>query len=108
MSGDFRTGLRIDASHPALAGHFPGVPVVPGVVLLERVAAAWKAWRGGSVGELDARFNHPLRPDEDAAIELSGDASRIRFVVVRSDGTMIAQGHMEHGHMEQDDMEVTS
>lgn len=95
MSADFRIGLRIDATHPALAGHFPGSPVVPGVVLLERVAAAWKAWQGGCVGRLDARFTRPLRPDEDAAIELRGDAARARFRITRSDGSVIAQGHME-------------
>lgn len=34
-----RTALRIGADHPCLPGHFPGRPVVPGVVLLDRVAA---------------------------------------------------------------------
>ncbi len=95
MKDAFRFDLRIDANHPALAGHFPGDPVVPGVVLLERVAAAWKAWRGGIVGKLDARFTRPLRPAEDAAIHLCGDAARVRFEVTRSDGAVIAQGHME-------------
>jgi 3-hydroxymyristoyl/3-hydroxydecanoyl-(acyl carrier protein) dehydratase len=48
MNDAFRTALRIEAAHPALAGHFPGNPVVPGVVLLERVAAAWRGWRGNA------------------------------------------------------------
>lgn len=98
MSGTFRTSLRIESTHPALAGHFPGDPVVPGVVLLERVGAAWQAWCGGRVDQLDARFTHPLRPEEDAAIELQGDAARVRFVVKRRDDTVLAQGCMEQGH----------
>jgi len=31
--------LRIDASHPVFDGHFPGAPVLPGVVQLEMVKA---------------------------------------------------------------------
>lgn len=33
------TQQSIAADHPALAGHFPGHPLVPGVVLLQRVEA---------------------------------------------------------------------
>ena len=31
--------LRIGVDHPALPGHFPGQPVVPGVLILEAVLA---------------------------------------------------------------------
>lgn len=92
MSATYRAAFVIGADHPALPGHFPGNPVVPGVVLLERVAAACKAWRGDTVGALDAKFLRPLLPDEPAAVELREDGSRVRFDVVRADGEVLARG----------------
>lgn len=94
MSGaSFATDLRIAADHPALPGHFPGNPVVPGVVLLERVAAALRGWRGANVVTLDVKFLQPLLPDQDARIELSADAARgVRFAVTRADGAVLARG----------------
>src|SRR6185437_10590597 len=51
--------------------------LVPGVVLLERVAAALRTWRGERVQKMDAKFVQSLRADEDALIELHADAARI-------------------------------
>jgi 3-hydroxymyristoyl/3-hydroxydecanoyl-(acyl carrier protein) dehydratase len=95
MNDTFRAALRIDASHPALAGHFPGNPVVPGVVVLERVAAVLHAWRGERVEKLDAKFVQPLLPDEDAVIELEADAARVHFTVTRMDGVALARGSLQ-------------
>lgn len=40
QSGNQITGtLQIDAAHPVFQGHFPGSPVLPGVVQLEMVKA---------------------------------------------------------------------
>lgn len=85
--------LRIAPEHPALPGHFPGAPLVPGVVLLERVAAALAAWRGASVARLDAKFVQPLLPDEAATITLRDEGARVRFEVARAaDGCALARG----------------
>jgi 3-hydroxymyristoyl/3-hydroxydecanoyl-(acyl carrier protein) dehydratase len=92
MNDSFQAALRVDPSHPALTGHFPGNPIVPGVVLLERVAAALRAWRGERIEKLDAKFVQPLLPDEDAMIELRADAGRILFAVRRVDGVPLARG----------------
>jgi 3-hydroxymyristoyl/3-hydroxydecanoyl-(acyl carrier protein) dehydratase len=95
MTESFRTGLLIEAAHPSLPGHFPGHPVVPGVVLLERVAAALQAWRGTAVAALDAKFLKPLQPGEPAEIELHESGGRVRFCVTHAGGAVLARGTLE-------------
>src|SRR4030095_8551398 len=41
-----RATVRIPATHPALPGHFPGRPIVPGVVLLQCVLDEAERWLG--------------------------------------------------------------
>ena len=84
--------LCIAPEHPALPGHFPGDPLVPGVVVLERVAAALKAWKNSAVGKLDTKFVQPLRPGEEATIVLNDDGARVRFEVTRAEGGVLARG----------------
>jgi 3-hydroxymyristoyl/3-hydroxydecanoyl-(acyl carrier protein) dehydratase len=83
----------ISELHPALAGHFPGNPVVPGVVILDHVCRALTRDYGVRVKALPAvKFHAPLQPAEVFAIELSPAGSdRYRFRVVRG-ATLIAAG----------------
>lgn len=80
----------IDAAHPALPGHFPGRPIVPGVVLLDRVIEAIETAHG-EMPELrlpQVKFLQPLLPGEAAHIELIGAAPRWRFRVLRGDDVL--------------------
>ncbi len=90
--------LCIGANHPALPGHFPGQPLVPGVILLEQVALALRAWRGQRLSQVfEAKFVAPLRPNETALLRLSETAAngtRIRFEIER-DGILLARGVVE-------------
>ena len=83
--------LRIDATHPSLPGHFPGDPIVPGVVLLDRVAACLEQAGYGVAKLSTVKFLAPLRPGEDATLRFDGDAQRLRFRVERA-GTPILSG----------------
>lgn len=94
----FEQELCIDAAHPALPGHFPGQPLVPGVVLLEQLALALRAWRGQRLaGVLEAKFVAPLLPDQVAMLRLTEtDAERSRFrFEIRRDGSLLARGVIE-------------
>jgi 3-hydroxyacyl-[acyl-carrier-protein] dehydratase len=89
--------LIIPADHPSLAGHFPGNPVVPGVVVLDHVLDAVEAWLGELPGELrlpQVKFLQPLLPGQAAEISLQRHGSRLRFAVSR-DGGLIASGELE-------------
>jgi 3-hydroxyacyl-[acyl-carrier-protein] dehydratase len=81
--------------HPSLSGHFPGHPVVPGVVVLERVIDAIET-RHGPLGALrlpQVKFMQPLLPGETARVVLEGEPPRWRFQVLR-DGVLLASGEV--------------
>ena len=69
----FEVRRTIPADHPSLAGHFPGTPIVPAVVILDEVAAALVEWRNNSqVAEISTvKFLAPLKPEEPFSILLS-------------------------------------
>lgn len=76
--------FTIDAGHPALAGHFPGHPIAPGVLLLQHVADALRAIAGERMtGVQEAKFIQPLLPGESASVALAGGEGRWKFTVAR-------------------------
>jgi 3-hydroxymyristoyl/3-hydroxydecanoyl-(acyl carrier protein) dehydratase len=95
--------FAIPHDHPSLPGHFPGRPVVPGVVVLDRVIEAIEA-RHGPLGAMrlpQVKFVQPLLPGEVAAITFEafegaarGEQARSwRFRVTRA-GAPIASGEV--------------
>lgn len=87
--------FHIAASHPALPGHFPGYPVVPGVVLLERVAAAVERVFGARIAGLpQVKFLRRLRPDEVAELRVERDGTKARFAI-RREQEIVASGTLE-------------
>ena len=67
-----QTPLTIPADHPAFAGHFPGMPIVPGVVLLDEALHAIGTTTGISLAACfinSVKFLSPLKPGEAIVIE---------------------------------------
>ncbi len=91
----------IAADHPSLAGHFPGNPIVPGLVILEEVVGAFEDWRSGNrvVGMPVVKFLAPLRPEQAFAIRFAESGARgIRFECIGDDGRPLAQGCLTIAH----------
>jgi 3-hydroxymyristoyl/3-hydroxydecanoyl-(acyl carrier protein) dehydratase len=74
--------FSIPATHPSLPGHFPGNPVVRGVVLLDAVLACL---RGTTLAT--AKFTAPVRAGED--VEVAAEGARFACTV---GGTPVLHG----------------
>jgi 3-hydroxyacyl-[acyl-carrier-protein] dehydratase len=91
-----RSEFRVSPDHPALPGHFPGRPVVPGVLLLDGVIEAAERWLGIPVrvrGLRQAKFLASLLPGETAHLELELTNDSLDFVIER-DQAIIAKGSL--------------
>src|SRR3981081_1430529 len=87
--------VPVPAEHPALAGHFPGAPILPGVLLLDEMVCAVEQdrsqpgtrWRIGAAKlEKTGRPGEPLTPEPEP---LSNGS--IRFSI-SSAGQPVAHG----------------
>jgi 3-hydroxyacyl-[acyl-carrier-protein] dehydratase len=95
MLGSGTASLRFAVGHPAVAGHFPGNPIIPGAVLLRDVMtaidSAWNAPIDGAAtrGEIrSAKFHQPVRPGDALVISWAVEsAGELRFTctIVGSD-----------------------
>ena len=75
----FEFRVCVSADHPSLAGHFPGNPVVPGVVLLDAIMVNLERSTGCRVVCLQqVKFLSMLQPGEPAIArcEVTGDTAK--------------------------------
>lgn len=80
------TCWTIPPDHPAFAGHFPGRPILPGVVLLDTVLQVIARTSGITLDSCEissVKFLSPANPGDELLIEHSVSASgTIRFDIM--------------------------
>ena len=81
--------FTIGRDHPCLPGHFPGNPIVPGVVLLDEATALILTAEPGRTlaGLPTVRFARPVRPGD--LVQVAYAAGRFACTV---DGTAVVTG----------------
>jgi 3-hydroxymyristoyl/3-hydroxydecanoyl-(acyl carrier protein) dehydratase len=87
--------LTITKDHPALPGHFPGRPVVPGVVILDEVIETLKHRYGGSLivtGLPAVKLSSPLTPDEPLTITIESEDVESAAFRCRVGSRLVASG----------------
>lgn len=95
LAAEFNWQVPID--HPALAGHFPGSPIVPGVVLLDRAirfaeqltSRTRSDWQIGH-----AKFFSPARPGDLLTFALQEKGGGAIAFTIRAAGREVAAGSL--------------
>jgi 3-hydroxyacyl-[acyl-carrier-protein] dehydratase len=95
----FEVHRAIMADHPSLPGHFPDAPLVPGVLILDEVLAAFRDWNKDCqiTAIPTVKFLQPLKPEQSFAICFSAskdDASQINFCC-SIEGRAIVEGQLQ-------------
>jgi 3-hydroxyacyl-[acyl-carrier-protein] dehydratase len=87
--------LGVEATHPAFEGHFPGAPVLPGVVMLDEAIRALELASGGAPRGwriASVKFLKVIGPGEPLVLEQERLTSgAIRFTI-SSAGQAVASG----------------
>ena len=92
--------LRITSDLAPLAGHFPGLPIVPGVALVDwavRLAVRHVGFLDDGAARLQIKFRRVLRPDGDVTLTLRKVSDRcVRFEYRHLD-TVFSSGTVTSG-----------
>ncbi|WP_158802931.1 hypothetical protein [Acidisoma sp. L85] len=83
--------FTIAADHPALPGHFPGNPIVPGVVLLDQALSLIRSHTGGSARGLRVKFTAVVKAGETIEVSLTTQApGPLGFSALRNGRTVMS------------------
>lgn len=84
--------LDIHSQHPAFAGHFPGQPIAPGVLLLDRAQRAIESEYGCLMAGLAmAKFLSVVKPGDALTLAHERVDDAVRFTI-RCGERVVANG----------------
>ena len=91
----FETTWAVAPDHPAFAGHFPGAPILPGVVLLDTVLLWAETVTDSVAGQIgNAKFLSPVRPGEVLTLALVCTTSGSARVDIACGSRKVATGQL--------------
>jgi len=102
---------NVTINEPFFQGHFPGIPILPGVLILEAMAQAAGVLAFSTMGQqadgkslyyfagIDkARFKRPVKPGDQLRIEVEATASRLNVAkfscVAKVDGQVATEAEI--------------
>jgi 3-hydroxyacyl-[acyl-carrier-protein] dehydratase len=86
---------QFPADHPAFVGHFPGVPIVPGVLLLDAALHTLEQVSGQHVVQIaSTKFLRPVRPNQSVKSLCSIDANNRGQFEISCDEQRVATGQV--------------
>jgi 3-hydroxyacyl-[acyl-carrier-protein] dehydratase len=89
------TEIRIPPDHAALLGHFPDMPIVPGVVLLDETLHAIARLTGASLDRCmlsSVKFKSIVKPGQPVILRFDNVASNRTRFELQSSGRSVASG----------------
>jgi 3-hydroxyacyl-[acyl-carrier-protein] dehydratase len=90
--------FTVPFDHPVLRGHFPGNPIVPGVMLM-----AWCEQLAMELADVpilikewpQVKFLHPLKPDQTCVVTLKRQSANQASFSIKAGALMISSGRIE-------------
>lgn len=84
-----RLAVKIPAQHPAFFGHFPDNPLLPGVVVLDKLIQQLQAHYSATAGSAygcysrfcleSVKFLHSVGPDDEISFHWEEQGAKLRF-----------------------------